>query len=115
MHELSIALSLLEEIEDAARREGATRISRVRLRIGRMSGVARDALHFAWEMARDGTVAADAELHIEDVEVALYCARCRIERAPLAGAGLTCGTCGTIAPNVIRGRELELVAMEVAG
>jgi hydrogenase nickel incorporation protein HypA/HybF len=114
VHELSIALSLLEEIEDAARREGATSVARVRLRVGRMSGVARDALQFAWEMARAGTVAADAELHIEDVEVALYCAHCRIERSPLAGTGLTCGTCGTIAANVVRGRELELVAMEVA-
>ena len=114
MHELSVALSLLEEIDEAAEREGATSVASVRLRIGRLSGVARDALLFAWELARDGTVASNAELHIEDIDVAVYCATCRAERAPLAGAGLTCGTCGTLASILVRGRELELVAMEVA-
>ena len=114
MHELSVALSLLDEIDRAAEREGATRVERVHLRIGRLSGIARDALLFAWDLARVDTVASTAQLHIEDVEVIVYCAACQSERAPLSGAGLTCGTCGTIASELVRGRELELVAMEVA-
>ena len=114
MHELSIALSLLDEIGEAARREGATRVESVRLRVGRLSGVARDALLFAWDLARVDTVASNAQLHIEDVDVAVYCPGCRCERAPLPGAGFTCGTCGTLTSMIVRGRELELVAMEVA-
>lgn len=113
MHELSVALSLLDEIGEAAAREGATVVSSVRLRVGRMSGIARDALVFAWDLARADTVAAAAELHIEDIEVAVFCQTCQAERRPLAGGGLACGTCGTIASSIVRGRELELVAMEV--
>ena len=113
MHELSLALSLLEEVSGAAERENASRIASVRLRLGAMSGVARDALLFAWEVARTDTLAAGAELQIENVPVALYCPACRAERAPLEGAGFCCGTCGASAPTVVRGRELELVAMEV--
>ncbi len=113
MHELSVALSLLDEVGEAAKREGVTSVSSVRLRVGRMSGIARDALLFAWELARADSVAANADLHIEDIDVAIYCTQCACERAPLTGAGLTCGACGTIAPHVLRGRELELVAMEV--
>ena len=113
MHELSLALSLLEEVGSAAERERATHVASVRLRLGRMSGVARDALLFAWEVARADTVAAGAELQIEDVPVVLYCPACRGERAALEGGGLLCGTCGGVAPTIVRGRELELVALEI--
>jgi Zn finger protein HypA/HybF involved in hydrogenase expression len=75
---------------------------------------ARDALLFAWDLARVDSVASNAELHIEDVDVAVYCPNCKCERAPLCGAGFTCGTCGTLTSTIVRGRELELVAMEVA-
>ena len=113
MHELSVALSLLDEIGEAAVRERATSVSSVRLRVGRVSGIARDALLFAWDIARADTVASKAELHIEVIDVAIYCTHCLAERAPRAGGGLACATCGTIAPHVVRGRELELVAMEI--
>ncbi len=107
-------MSLLEEIGDAARREGATSVSRVTLRVGRHSGVARDALLFAWELARADTVAQYAELAIEDVPLAVFCTTCDGERAPVQGGGLVCATCGNASPSVVRGRELELVSMEVA-
>ena len=113
MHELSLALSLLDEVGSAAKREQATRVASVRLRLGRMSGVARDALLFAWEVARADTVAAQADLLIEDIPVVLYCPACCGERAALEGGGLLCGTCGAVAPTIVHGRELELVALEV--
>lgn len=113
MHELSIALSLLDEIANVAQREKATRVSRVRLRVGRMSGVARDALLFAWELARSDTVAAQAELLIEDVPLSVFCSRCQCERATLEGGGLVCGICGAPSPTVVGGRELKFVSVEV--
>jgi hydrogenase nickel incorporation protein HypA/HybF len=113
MHELSLALSLLDQVGAAAVREGATRVASVRLRVGRMSGVVRDALLFSWDLARADTVASDATLLIDDVAVAVWCSRCDGERAIREGEGLTCSQCGAIAPTIVRGRELELVAMEV--
>lgn len=114
MHELSVALSLLDEIGTVAARERAASVTLVRLRVGRLSGIARDALSFAWDLARVDTVASNAELHIEDVDVVLFCPRCEQERAPLEGGGLVCGVCGALAPSIVHGRELELVALEVA-
>ena len=113
MHELSLALSLLDEIGAAADREGATQVASVHLRIGRMSGIVRDALLFSWDLARADTLASDAELHIDDVPVTVWCPRCDAERGVREGEGLTCEVCGAIAPTIVRGRELELVAMEV--
>jgi hydrogenase nickel incorporation protein HypA/HybF len=113
MHELSLALSLLDEIGSAAAREGATHVSSVHLRLGRMSGVVHDALLFSWELARADTVASDAALVIDDVPVAVWCPRCDGERPVREGEGLTCAECGAVAPTILRGRELELVAIEV--
>jgi hydrogenase nickel incorporation protein HypA/HybF len=113
MHELSLALSLLDEIEAVAAREGATRVAAVHLRLGQMSGVVRDALLFSWDLARADTVARDAALVIDEIPVAVWCAHCDAERSIRAGEGLTCSGCGNVAPTILRGRELEVVAMEV--
>jgi len=113
MHELSLALSLLDEIGAAAEREGTTRVASVHLRLGRMSGVMRDALLFAWDLARADTVASNASLVIDDVAVMVWCPRCDGERSVRDGEGLVCLECGAVAPTIVRGRELELVSMEV--
>jgi hydrogenase nickel incorporation protein HypA/HybF len=113
MHELSLALSLLEQIGAVAERERATRVSSVHLRVGRMSGIVRDALLFSWELARADTIAGEAVLVIDDVAVAVWCPRCDAERPVRDGEGLMCVECGTIAPTIVRGRELELTSMEV--
>jgi len=106
-------LSLLDEIGDAALREGASRVTSVRLRIGRLSGVTVDALTFAWDLARADTVASEAELRVEEIPVTVMCAQCGREGEPRDGGGLICSACGAPAPTILRGRELELVAMEV--
>ena len=113
MHELSVALSLLEGIEETASRDGIARVLAVHVRIGAMSGIAPDALRFSWELATAGTVAADSKLRIEDVPLAVRCERCGEDREPRAAGGLVCPVCGTVCPTIVRGRELQLVAMEV--
>ena len=53
MHELSIALSLLDLVEEEAERRGV-RVAAVHVRLGPLSGVVRDALVSAFELAREG-------------------------------------------------------------
>ncbi|HEX3550840.1 MAG TPA: hydrogenase maturation nickel metallochaperone HypA [Candidatus Elarobacter sp.] len=113
MHELSVALSLIEGIDDAARREGFDRVLSVRVRVGALSGIAPDALRFSWKLAAAGTLAADSALEIENVPLAVWCDACAGERTPSAAHGLVCPECGNVAPTVVRGRELQLVAVEV--
>jgi hydrogenase nickel incorporation protein HypA/HybF len=113
MHELSLALSLLDEVDATAAREGATRVASVHLRLGRMSGIAKDALIFSWDLARAGTVAADAALVIEEIPLAVWCERCGGERPVREGDLLICAECGAASSSIVHGRELQLVAMEV--
>ena len=111
MHELSIALSMIEQIEqEAAKHRGEVRS--VRVRIGALAGVDCEALRFAWEIAREGTAFAATQLQIECVPLLIHC--------PICGATQTadvqsifCPTCVTPEQEIVTGRELELTSMEM--
>jgi hydrogenase nickel incorporation protein HypA/HybF len=113
MHEVSVALTLLEGVEAAARDEGAERVSRVLVRVGALSGVVRDALLFAWDVATADTIAAGSTLEVEEIPLVVMCEFCEEERRPLPGSGLLCPECGRPAPRILRGREMQLVSMEI--
>jgi hydrogenase nickel incorporation protein HypA/HybF len=66
MHELSIALSLVEAVcEELPRLGDRVSIRRVRVRVGPLSGVVPEALAFAFEVAADDSPIAGARLEIE--------------------------------------------------
>ncbi|HEY5348918.1 MAG TPA: hydrogenase maturation nickel metallochaperone HypA [Candidatus Lustribacter sp.] len=113
MHELSVALSLIEGIQESALSGGFERVLAVRVRVGALSGISPDALRFSWQLASVGTLAADSSLEIEDVPLVVFCAYCETERTPHPGTGLICPECTNVAPTIVRGRDLQLVAVEV--
>lgn len=112
MHELSIALSVVDLATERAREAGGGRVEAVHLRIGALSGVVSDALRFAFDVASRDTPLEGARLVIEDVPIAAFCPRCRAERT-LRDSRLRCPNCGSPTPDLIRGMELELTALEV--
>ncbi len=112
MHELSIALALLDAALDAARKhEGA--LAAVHLRLGVLSGVDEAALRFAYGLAAAETAAAGSRLMIVSVPVRAWCPGCQEDSAPVAGNCLICAVCNTPLGEVRQGRELELAAVEL--
>lgn len=111
MHELSIAMSVVEVAAEEAERHGG-RVAAVHLKVGALAGVVAGALRSAFELAREGSPLAGAELVIEEVPVAVYCPVCATERV-VAFPQLVCPDCDAPAPDVVRGRELEVVALEL--
>jgi hydrogenase nickel incorporation protein HypA/HybF len=111
MHELSIALSVVEQVEEeAARHEGA--VKTVYLKVGILSGVDCQALRFAYEMACAGTSLAGSMLEIESVPVLICCPACEEQYTPRPQE-LFCPRCITPAPTILRGTELEVTALEL--
>ncbi|HWE39178.1 MAG TPA: hydrogenase maturation nickel metallochaperone HypA [Isosphaeraceae bacterium] len=113
MHELSIALSILDLAEEEAGRHDG-RVAAVHLRLGALSGVVREALVSAFELAREGTPLAVADLVVEEVPIASYCPSCAVEVVPPTIWELRCPACGAPTLEILRGRELEVVALEIA-
>ena len=92
MHELSIALSILDLVSEEAVRQGG-RVAAVHLKLGPLSGVVKEALVSAYDLAREGTSLAQAELVVEDVPLVAYCPACAAERT-LPAQELCCPICG---------------------
>ncbi|HXD85683.1 MAG TPA: hydrogenase maturation nickel metallochaperone HypA [Urbifossiella sp.] len=113
MHELSIAMSIVEMAAEEVAERGGTRVHAVHLKIGQLSGVVGAALRSAFEMARESeTALAAAVLRIEEVPVTVRCIRCDGDRVA-SFPELRCRVCGASTPHVLGGRELEVVALEI--
>ena len=105
--------SVLSTAEQQAREAGAEQIHEVRLRIGRLAGVVQEALEYAFEVLRVGTMAAEARLAIDEVPAACWCETCQVEfEAPELLC--ECPTCGGVSAKLRRGRELELASLEIS-
>lgn len=112
MHEVGIMQSALEIAERQARAAGAARICEIRMRVGRMTGVVPEALDHAFEVLRGGTMAEDARLNVEYVPGVFFCLACQreFESEDLVGG---CPVCDAPSFDLRRGRELDVVSLEV--
>jgi hydrogenase nickel incorporation protein HypA/HybF len=111
MHELSVALGILDIVTEEAERQGG-RVVLIHLKLGPLSGVVKEALLSAYSLAREGTLLEQAELVIEEVPLVAYCPVCSA-RHTLTSPLLCCPECGGPTPDVVSGRELEVVALEM--
>lgn len=66
MHELSIAMSIVEIACEEAERQGSPPVETVHLRLGSESGVVQSALLFSWPLACEGTRIEGAKLAVEE-------------------------------------------------
>lgn len=112
MHELSVCLSLLEQVQAIAAERGAHQVTRIELKVGPLSGVESALLRSAWPMASAGTIAVDAELIIDEADIVVRCNACEAETAALANR-LVCGDCGDFHTTVISGDEMILQSVEL--
>ena len=95
MHELSICEGIRGVLEDQARAHRLSRITRVRLEIGRLAGIERDALLFAFEVVMRGSPAEGAEVVVIDLPGRALCYDCmktveidhRLDPCPTCGGG----------------------------
>jgi hydrogenase nickel incorporation protein HypA/HybF len=113
MHELSIAVSMIDIAREEAAARGDGRVIALHLRLGPLSGVVKDALLFSYEVAAAGTELEMSRLVIEEVPVTVFCQSCNQQRTIETIQLLCCSVCGELTPEVISGRELQIVAMEI--
>ena len=114
MHELSIASRVVELVGEQVCAAGGGRVAAVTLKIGTLSCVHEDALRFSFNLAREGTPLADAELRIVTVPVMVWCAACGREVALPGIQKFACPECGTPSGDIRAGRELDLESIELA-
>jgi hydrogenase nickel incorporation protein HypA/HybF len=94
-------------------RHGDCRVATVTLRIGQLSCVHEDALRSAFDIAREGTPLAAADLRIVAVPVRVWCPHCLAERELPDIQRFACPDCGRPTGDIRAGRELDLESLEL--
>ncbi len=112
MHELSIAMSIVEMAQEEADRRGVT-IDAVHVDLGPLSGVVAEALLFSYEIACNGTPLEGSRLLIKEVPIEAYCPACKAQKALTSMQRFCCPECGTPTSEVIHGKELLITALEI--
>jgi hydrogenase nickel incorporation protein HypA/HybF len=112
MHELSVCLSLLQQMVKIANERNAVAVEKIYLQIGPLSGIEPALLRNAYPLAAAGTVAADAELIIEASDIVVSCTECGVE-SPAQANRLLCSACGDFRTQIVSGDEMILQRMEM--
>jgi hydrogenase nickel incorporation protein HypA/HybF len=112
MHEISIAQSIIEIAEAKAREQNSRCIQLIKIRLGEFTTVVREALEFAFEVARQETMAENARLEIESVPMVVRCVACGPMTDPVREVCLICSECG-LPLEVVAGEELQVEYIEV--
>ena len=108
MHELSITESVVASV---AEKVGAARVKRVRLRIGKMSGVVADSVRFCFDVCANGTALEGAMLEIVEPPAVARCRDCRGDTEITDGIPLC--ACGSGNVEIVGGAELRIDEVEV--
>jgi hydrogenase nickel incorporation protein HypA/HybF len=113
MHELSIALRILDLAAEEAQQRGSVQVKAIHLRLGPLAGVVKEALVSAFEIAREDYAVAEARLIIEETRLLAHCPTCGTAKPVVSMQHLCCTDCGTATPQLLSGQELEVVALEI--
>jgi hydrogenase nickel incorporation protein HypA/HybF len=113
MHEVSLALEVLDHLAHNVNAQGPLRIVRVTLRVGALSGVDSGALRFALEGLAAGTLIEGARVDIEEIPGSAWCSACE-SRRPIEFRLSPCPVCGHYPLSLPEGTELVIESVDVA-
>lgn len=112
MHEMALAQSVLSIVEDAAVKQGFSRVTALRLEIGRLSGVEPDALRFCLDVVIRDSLANGARLELIESPGRAWCMQCSRSVAVSARYD-ACPECGSYQLQVTGGTEMRVKELEV--
>ena len=112
MHEQGIVESLLALALENAEKAHATKIVRIHLVVGELSGVLEEAVDFYFSFLSRGTIAAEARIFYMHIPAQLRCRNCDTIFLP-EKLNLNCPKCHEQQVEIVAGRELYIDSMEV--
>lgn len=112
MHEYGLTKEIIRIAENAARNEGAYKISRISLVVGENAGILPDSIQMYFDFISKGTLAEGATLQLSIVPVRMCCPHCgkHFERPLFSFA---CPDCGTLGHPMEAGNEFYVESLEL--
>lgn len=112
MHELSIALNIIEIVEENARMHDLSSVSEVEIDIGTMSGVVPEVLEFSLNIAIKNTILEKARINFQIIPALARCNQCLKDFIP-EDIYTQCPHCESIYFDIVKGRELQVKSIKV--
>ena len=112
MHEYSIVQSLLNACDEHAQANNSTKVTKVVVKIGVMSGVEPSLLKTAFDTFKEKTICEEAEFIMNIQSIVVYCNECEKE-STLAKLEYKCPNCQSIDLKVTDGEEMYLMQLEL--
>lgn len=111
MHEMSIALGIVNIAEEEAKKAAVDSFAAIDLEIGTLAGIEFDSLAFVWEAAVRDTVLEKAEKRITKVNALAKCVDCNHEYQ-IKYIHDSCPKCGSFLKIILHGKELRVKSLE---
>jgi hydrogenase nickel incorporation protein HypA/HybF len=112
MHEMSLAESVREIVDETARSSGARRVTLVRLEIGKLAQVEIEAMRFAFDVVRRGSLADTARLEIVETDGIAWCMQCSAA-VTISRRGDACPKCSSYQLQVSGGDRMRVMDIEI--
>ena len=113
MHELSIVENIVKVVCDKLEEMGGDpRVSKVRMKVGKMSTAVPDCLQFYFEFLKKDTPLELASLDIVEVSVSGRCRQCGKE-FEIGEPPFVCPFCSSFNIEITAGRELLVESIDV--
>jgi hydrogenase nickel incorporation protein HypA/HybF len=114
MHEVSIALNLIEIVSEQCIKNGYNKIDSINIRVGRASGIMTEALFFAFDAVKNESIAKNASLNIEEIPLSGCCNECNNDFTVDEDFILSCPVCRGSSFRITAGREMDIIDMDVS-
>lgn len=112
MHELGIVFAMIDILEDTAKENDLTRIRKVSVDLGEVSGVVTDFFTDAWDWASSkNDLIRGAQLEVTTVPAVTVCNACGKTYGTVEH-GRICPYCESPDTELLRGREMEIRSIE---
>ena len=112
MHEFALAEGILDVIERECRERPGCRVTAVQLEVGRLRQVVVETLRFVFEIAAAESVAAGAELRVEERPIVVDCPGCG-RQSEIDPPWLVCPHCERADVRLVSGNELLVRSLEL--
>ena len=112
MHELAITRGLLDLVLEHAKQVGASKVLKVNVVAGELSGYVDECMQFYYDEFSKGTIAEDARLSFTRVPTQGRCRDCGHEFT-IEGMNWICPECGSNNVQLVKGMELFVESIEV--
>ncbi len=115
MHEYSLAVALMETIDDIIKNQDKKikKIKKIKLKIGYLRQVVPEILTLCFNEVSKNTVAEGANIEYEEIPLIIECKDCQKTYQGIKETTFICPYCKSTNTHVIKGEELEIDYLEV--